>query len=836
MSPRALALLLVLSFDAHAQEALFASPIFGVGGNALDVAGGDLDGDGDADLVAVLDNVTLTVSLSDGGVMLTPVTYNGTSGLQRLTLADTDLDGDLDVVGAADGPLTEVAYIRRGNGDGTLFNPQFLVVSPGPKDVAVADLDQDGDPDLAVACQEGVRISLLFGFGDGTFEPKIDIEAGGSPLGIEAGFVDGGDAIDLMAATSLTTFSLLLGDGRSGFAAPLPVPVGLGGSDLALGDVDQDGDADLAVTFLSAAVGTALSQGDGSFGALALVPVTGSSRRPSMADFDEDGHLDVTWLTDNGANAFAGVLLSQGDGSFDPPRLLAAPLGAKGLSAADYTGDGDLDLVSAGFAPFAGDMSLMLRGRGDGDFGDFLYGGDGASDVDAADFDGDGFDELVVLAPFADRLAVHRGLGFGGFSAAPEILAVGDSPPDFSIGDVFEDGHLDLVVARQSPNVVSTLIGDGTLGFAAPFDLALPSSPRSLELLDADVDGHLDVAVLLADATLRVWLGDGAAGWTASDIESTAAINPGGLDAGDLDGDGLLDLVAGNSGQSVVHVYFGNGTGDFDPPLTYPTLAGNTNELLLGDLDQDGDLDLAQTSDFGPSTSVLFNDGAGVLGAPVAFNAGFSGPHGVAIADLTGDGLADLAVTTESGPTFSDVGVVTIWPGTGGGAFGPLTTAKVTGLPQGLLARDLDGDGALDLAVATLRDHLCLLFNTGGPWDELGFPLAGAQGLPRQWGAGTLQPVAPFAFRLSDALPAGLTAHVVGLCAIHAPFKGGVFVPAPLVINYPLPLDADGEVLLEGPWPGPAAPGVELYFQFWTADPAGVKGFSASGALRGTLP
>jgi hypothetical protein len=177
-----------------------------------------------------------------------------------------------------------------------------------------------------------------------------------------------------------------------------------------------------------------------------------------------------------------------------------------------------------------------------------------------------------------------------------------------------------------------------------------------------------------------------------------------------------------------------------------------------------------------------------------------------------------------------------VWQGLGRGAVAGAQLFTMTTIPKGLVVRDFDGDDWLDVAVVSQNDDLSVRLNQRGPWDDLGHPLAGALGLPRQRALGSLLGGEPFEFRLTDARPGGLTAHVIGLSAIDAPFKGGVFVPMPLLINYPLPIDAQGDLTLAGDWPVTAASGVPLYFQFWGPDEAGVKGFAASNAVSGTLP
>jgi hypothetical protein len=148
----------------------------------------------------------------------------------------------------------------------------------------------------------------------------------------------------------------------------------------------------------------------------------------------------------------------------------------------------------------------------------------------------------------------------------------------------------------------------------------------------------------------------------------------------------------------------------------------------------------------------------------------------------------------------------------------------------------VDDDGVLDLGVASIMDQVAVLPDVRGPWQPLGYPLAGTQGVPRLIGEGTLQVGDPIHITLRDARPLANAALVLGLSTIYAPFKGGTYVPTPQVVQYPLPTDAQGDLVLAGTWPGPAAPGVDFFLQFWIQDPLGPKGWEATGALQATLP
>ena len=121
-------------------------------------------------------------------------------------------------------------------------------------------------------------------------------------------------------------------------------------------------------------------------------------------------------------------------------------------------------------------------------------------------------------------------------------------------------------------------------------------------------------------------------------------------------------------------------------------------------------------------------------------------------------------------------------------------------------------------------------------WSDLGFALAGAHGLPRLVGAGTLLAGSPSSLLLAHALENSTFALVAGLGFLGAPFKGGVLVPTVQVTVIGVPIGPTGSLLLTAAWPAGIPSGTTIYMQDWIVDPAGVHGLSASNAVLATAP
>lgn len=122
------------------------------------------------------------------------------------------------------------------------------------------------------------------------------------------------------------------------------------------------------------------------------------------------------------------------------------------------------------------------------------------------------------------------------------------------------------------------------------------------------------------------------------------------------------------------------------------------------------------------------------------------------------------------------------------------------------------------------------------PWSIAGAGLAGTHGVPKLNGTGTLEPATFVTTTVTGLLQNSVATLVVGLTAINVPFKGGVWVPSMELLVAGLPTGANGVIDLPSTWPTGIPPGFAFYEQYWLKDPAGVKGFAASNAIKGVTP
>lgn len=641
--------------------------------SSRDIAAGDLDRDGDLDLVVVgtgvsLVNNVIDLYFNDGRGGFTRRTATGGRGPLTLALADLNGDGAPDIALANYGSGSDASVLLN-RGDGT-FAPEtrYPVGGPRPTGIVAADFDRDGDLDLAVARLDPVIspatvvVAFLVNDGTGRF-------SGPRSLGVEVfmedpllatGDWDGDGDPDLaLSGTRPRSDVIIRNEGGGRFTTQL-YPTDGSAVSLRAADVDQDGDLDL----LSAEFGVVIrrNQGDGTFGADELVESGANPYDVTAADLTGDGRADLVVanrLTNTGA-----VHPQRADGSFAHPPIdenrATLPLS---LAAADFDHDGDLDLAEGDFGQdSAGGAVFIMLNRGDGRFrpGQTILGAGGAvRAIHAADLNNDAFPDLVWAPdapPYPFAYTLNRGDGtFGPVTTVPlQTCGTGQA----TTADVDNDGDQDVIVAnnRSGPSLfceqVSRTVrialnnGDGT--FQPDYGVAVDLLQETAIGVDLDQDGRTDlVAAGAALWTLRGIGGGRFAPFVKYDARGRD------LTAGDLDGDGDLDVVSSDGSTANTYVLRNDGTGRFAQITAYrgEEISGYLNEfaVAVGDVDGDGALDIVVVNATGNNLAVRYGYGDGTFWPQQLRYGTNSGALDVVVGDFNRDRRLDLASTAESG-------------------------------------------------------------------------------------------------------------------------------------------------------------------------------------------
>jgi hypothetical protein len=440
----------------------------------------------------------------------------------------------------------------------------------GPHGLAVGDLDGDGQFDAVTPDFDGDDLSILWGLpGGAAFEVADGYEVGSAGLG------DGPD-------------------------------------DVALGDLDGDGDLDIVVVCdLSADVAVLRNDGDREFTLLRIFEAwpgystgTPSADFLTLADFNGDGALDVvTTLSDDGKVA---ILAGMGDGWIAAPQTVLVNDLAQDVVAAPFGPSGYMDWATVGTTTTTVHVGLQSAS---GSFATSVVsttvaGGEFGTAVDAADLDGDGDMDIAFVAEADDGLVTVRN---DGASRVYQTVSVPcDAPRDLALVDMTEDGMPDAVIACRGDDAVAIAPGRG--------------------------DGSFGPATVV------------------STLVGIAGVEPKAVAVADLDGDGDLDIVVANELTNDV-TYLGGTPAPlvFDPPRIAPVAVGGaaalSSDVAIGDLNGDGLGDLVVANPGRDSVTVLLGLGLGNWAAPQEVVLAVDQPYGVGVWDFNGDGSDDIVLS-----------------------------------------------------------------------------------------------------------------------------------------------------------------------------------------------
>ncbi len=675
---------------------------------SADGASGDFNGDGRLDLATTNffspdHDISVHLGIGDG-TFQPPQHYPVGEYPQGIVAGDFNHDGDLDLVNAnfrSDPPSLSLLL---GNGDGTFESEVRLATGLLPDFLLTRDFDGDNHLDLIVSNAGGDDVSVLLGRGDGTFADQVFYTVGDGPTprrGLEAADLDGDGQLDLAIAQVLSNdVSVLLGSGDGGFSGPLRSPVGLGPVALVAGDFSGDGRLDVAsVNPTTNDVTVALGAGNASWRIVQQLTVGQSPVALVQADFNRDGRLDLA--TANQGSDDVSILLGLGTGALKSEESVSVGNQPVAIVAGDFNADSLVDLATAN--GLSNNVTILL-GRGDGTFQRTLSlaATDLPQSLVAGDFDRDGRVDLATANYRSQDVALFFGRGNGTF-AAPLRIALGTSPAFLLASDLDGDGDLDLATANPLSHDVSVLLarGDGT--FASAVRFAAGEGPLAVTSADFNGDGRLDLGTansLSDDVTLLLGRGDGTFG---EPLARPTGDYPAALIGADFNDDARADLVLAT--QLVAEVSLLQGLGDATFAAAGTLSDPRPSTPLAADFNGDGALDVAVLNIKG---QILLRqarpDEPGVFDPPTIVN---PDPQFAArdLAVIVTPGRILLAAIDAKNSSLS------FYARQSDGAFARTAGPAIPGtLPVAIESGDIDGDGRADLVVAAAGSNNVLVF------------------------------------------------------------------------------------------------------------------------------
>lgn len=672
----------------------FDTGIFGSGFGPASFAVGDLDGDGDLDILvgqSFFGSPGISVLKNNGDQTFTaPVYYSAPlqEVVGEVALADFDFDGDLDAFATIRGSFDQMTKIKvwRNNGNGTFAAPIEFPTGQGPAGIVIADFTGDGKPDVVTANYGGSSISLLrhngLTGGAAGFLPPVSFNAVNHAEEVAAGDVNGDGILDAVVGEVVSigpsaALAVMINTGNGNFAAPVIYDAAPGGrfgsSAVALADIDNDGDLDM------------IGGGDYENGSI------------------DNGALTIRRNNGNGTFGSAEIIL------FD--NFVSIP---KKLTTGFLNGDGFADIVAAVPSGRAIEGFVVVNSNGSGGYTTPVYyeASQQTFDVSVVDLDNDGHSDVITLANSSAAVTVHKNPGNGTFPVLTryEVASLSDAVES---ADIDNDGDIDIVVNGvvdivSNNGVVKILKNNGNGTFAPAIDYTPARTFGDMKLRDINGDGFLDL-VLAPNACCSPYhfgtalnLGNGTFAPTV--VTEVFSCGDGTIDAADLDGDGDLDIVLTEeetcfgSTDNHIFVFRNDGNQNFVrmPDIVLPGRL--PHGLALAEVTGDSNIDIITALPDG--MGVFPGNGNLTFGAPIIST---TRPYKFKMVDFNNDGLLDVGMIMQQDAFGTDTIATAL--GNGNGTFQAIRTQTGSSVLENLrISNDLEpgdvnGDGTPDLIV-----------------------------------------------------------------------------------------------------------------------------------------
>ena len=740
---------------------LSAGPYLGDGLVLKEKIAADFDNDGDIDFVG-FGYTEHALYVNDGSAHFERFHFTPASDARfRAAVADTvDSDGDFDLLILEDIKGYSSSRIRflENDGSGTFQGDSIIFDDSNYiRTLQIGDTDNDGDLDVLTAPWYGTgsfkyeflvntgtgfsRATLPRSFYHQTYSTNSDV--------VRLGDFDGDGDMDILTmpdsyfganyynASYYEAFEVFLNDGSGGFGTSVVTRFDINLNiwysdsffhDIKIADVDNDGDLDVIVGLdidhpNNDRVGVSLNNGSGSFGPINAVVVNGSLNGFSVANFDDDADLEllvqsteifspyseITEVFDFGTNAFSTSLatLSASVGTFED------------FVAGDFDNDGDDDLIATNeleafqFDVESGNFNVVTN---------HLVQPIWAYNFELVDVDGDG--DLDAIGNEIGQFLVND--GSGNFTLSQNLSdSLGFASPLVAIGDIDNDGDLDLVFAGEPhmgdeyyyTSVYPFEFSNGKFSPLAPVEVLMSSYSFEIHVMalaNLDADPELELAIVSQEdySSKYLQIHDFVSGnFSPTTISETSVANSEveSILIFDVDNNGVNDVVIG-TGYSGVSVFENtNGDATFFTQKQDVTDGGNSVVALdTADFDGDGDYELLIAFNWPGSYEqrIAYNGSDTLAFSWVVQDVVLSNKAGITdanFADFDNDGDQDIVfASSDYGDTFMEntgSGFVEVMPA-------PYSSHRIA-------VGDVDGDGDIDLFVTESPEYgrVRFLFN-----------------------------------------------------------------------------------------------------------------------------
>lgn len=622
----------------------------------------DLNGDAIPDLAAFSGSDTGSMGIrtllgNPDGTFQNAV-FSGIPGLlMALDMATGDLDGD----GSPDIALMDTVARRilvAGNpGNGRFVKSGEFAIAGTPTMVATGDINNDGVYEILTGSRNSELVIHSLS-GENTWSPLHTIPLPSAPMAAVTGDFNGDGIVDAAMSLFNHQIAVLSGLEDGGYSEPQFQPSGVSPESLAVGDVNGDNAPDLVTANRSSNdVSVFINNGDGT---MAPGIRYTSGERPSdlrLADVDGDGDLDI--ITAHPTTDFYGLLINPGDGQFSALQKVHATSNVPDVLYFDWNRDGLGDLA----APVVENSLLILPGRAEVGFESrFQHDIQNAIlvDYEFGDLNGDARPELILLNQRENTIDVWelaRLLDDGGkavsLEASSEVSGV-------ATGDFNGDGSPDIVVSTREPqffgegeNSIQFFYGgSGDFEFSEPEKLTPGFAPDLILPGDFNGDGTTDLLVIsLTQSRMQTWMAEGNGSFSA-DADFSPGQSIATVMVADLNNNGEDEIVAAvrNSQeprsllQSWTRSPQQNGSWEAGQSIV---LTSDIPAMCLVDFTGDGNPEIlatisSRTGQPGPVRYFPIDSDSGEIGNHVDLVIPSSRFSSISAADLNGDGLLDL--------------------------------------------------------------------------------------------------------------------------------------------------------------------------------------------------